>query len=82
MEDDAAGLVLRLALKTRFSQQGWGSTPPSSANNCLDSSGVEHLIYIQRVRGSKPCPGTKHGSVAQLVEQRIENPCVGGSIPS
>ena len=22
------------------------------------------------------------GSVAQLVEQRIENPCVGGSIPS
>ena len=23
-----------------------------------------------------------NGSVAQLVEQRIENPCVGGSIPS
>tara|TARA_B100000927_G_scaffold23034_1_gene17448 strand:+ start:221 stop:334 length:114 start_codon:yes stop_codon:yes gene_type:complete len=22
------------------------------------------------------------GSVAQLVEQRTENPCVGGSIPS
>ena len=22
------------------------------------------------------------GSIAQLVEQRIENPCVGGSIPS
>ena len=22
------------------------------------------------------------GDVAQLVEQRIENPCVGGSIPS
>ena len=31
MEDDAAGLVLRLALKTRFSEMGWGSTPPSSA---------------------------------------------------
>ena len=24
----------------------------------------------------------EHGSVAQLVEQGIENPCVGGSIPS
>ncbi len=24
----------------------------------------------------------EHGSVAQLVEQRTENPCVGGSIPS
>ena len=30
-EDDAAGMVLRLALKTRFSEMGWGSTPPSSA---------------------------------------------------
>jgi len=25
-------MVLRLALKTRFSEMGWGSTPPSSAN--------------------------------------------------
>ena len=32
MEDNAAGLVLRLALKTRFSEMGWGSTPLSSAN--------------------------------------------------
>mgnify|MGYP000152914566 CR=1 FL=1 len=31
MEDNAAGLVLRLALKTRFSEMGWGSTPLSSA---------------------------------------------------
>ena len=30
-EDNAAGLVLRLALKTRFSEMGWGSTPLSSA---------------------------------------------------
>ena len=33
MEDDAAGMVLRLALKTRFSEMGWGSTPPSSAKH-------------------------------------------------
>ena len=32
MEDDAGGMVRRLALKTRFSEMGWGSTPPSSAN--------------------------------------------------
>ena len=31
MEDDAAGLVRRPALKTGFSEMGWGSTPPSSA---------------------------------------------------
>ena len=28
------------------------------------------------------CPHQKGGDVAQLVEQRTENPCVGGSIPS
>lgn len=27
-------------------------------------------------------PLTRNGGVAQLVEQRTENPCVGGSIPS
>lgn len=32
-ESNAAGLVLRLALKTRFSEMGWGSTPLLSANN-------------------------------------------------
>ena len=31
MEDDAGGMVRRLALKTRFSEMGWGSTPLSSA---------------------------------------------------
>ena len=38
MEDDAGGMVRRLALKTRFSEMGWGSTPPSSAKvieSCL-----------------------------------------------
>ena len=31
-ESNAAGMVLRLALKTRFSEMGWGSTPLLSAN--------------------------------------------------
>jgi hypothetical protein len=30
-EDNAAGLVLRPALKTGFSEMGWGSTPLLSA---------------------------------------------------
>ncbi len=29
-----------------------------------------------------PLHSQKNGAVAQLVEQRTENPCVGGSIPS
>ena len=32
MESNAAGLVLRPALKTGFSEMGWGSTPLLSAN--------------------------------------------------
>jgi hypothetical protein len=31
MDSNAAGLVLRRALKTRFSEMGWGSTPLLSA---------------------------------------------------
>ena len=31
LEDNAGGMVRRLALKTRFSEMGWGSTPLSSA---------------------------------------------------
>ena len=53
---------------------------------------VEHLTFNQRVEGSSPVrtaillylveKNKTFGSVAQLVEQRTENPCVGGSIPS
>ena len=46
MEDDAVALVPRLALKTRFSEMGWGSTPPSSAKIvCLGSLMVERHPY-------------------------------------
>jgi hypothetical protein len=38
--------------------------------------------YNARLRFTQPVrEGRKHGLVAQSVEQRIENPCVGGSIP-
>ena len=48
MESNAAGMVLRLALKTRFSEMGWGSTPLLSAilGVCME----EDLVYRLRKR--------------------------------
>ena len=54
MEDDAAGLVLRLALKTRFREIGWGSTPPSSAKHASLTQLVECFAYTEDVGGSSP----------------------------
>jgi hypothetical protein len=44
-------------------------------------SAVEYFVDIEEVSGSTPLSSTKHADVAQLVEQRIENPCVTGSNP-
>lgn len=41
MESNAAGLVLRPALKTGFSEMGWGSTPLLSAKF--------FLAFVQRI---------------------------------
>ena len=45
------------------------------------SSLVARRAHNPKVVGSNPAPAII-GSVAQLVEQWIEAPCVGGSIPS
>ena len=45
------------------------------------SSSVARRAHNPKVVGSNPAPAII-GSVAQLVEQWIEAPCVGGSIPS
>ena len=55
--------------------------------HCLDSSGVERLLYTERVRGSKPCPGTnKEGWMSGLNQQfaklRGAVRCPEGSNPS
>ena len=45
---------------------------------------VEHNTFNVGVLGSSPKRITKNpmqGAIAQLVEQRTENPCVPGSIP-
>ena len=59
-----------------------GSNPTSSF--CINagwSSSVARRAHNPKVVGSNPAPAIE-GSVAQLVEQWIEAPCVGGSIPS
>ena len=45
------------------------------------SSWLGRLPVTEEITGSSPV-ATVNGSVAQLVEQWIEAPCVGGSIPS
>ena len=45
------------------------------------SSSVARRAHNPKVVGSNPAPAIE-GSVAQLVEQWIEAPCVGGSLPS
>ena len=45
------------------------------------SSWLGRLPVTQEITSSS-LVGTVNGSVAQLVEQWIEAPCVGGSIPS
>ena len=48
----------RPALKTGFSEMGWGSTPPLSAKAKIAQL-VEHLFEAQGVVGSIPTLGTK-----------------------
>ena len=59
MEDDAAGLVRRPALKTGFSEMGWGSTPLLSARYIDVAHQVEHRTENSGVVGSSPTVGTK-----------------------
>lgn len=46
------------------------------------SSVVEHSAVNRDVAGSNPAESAKYGAVAQLEEQWIEAPRVGGSTPS
>ena len=60
MEDNAGGMVRRLALKTRFSEMGWGSTPLSSAKvieswmSGLNRHPAKVLFVVIRAVGSNP----------------------------
>ena len=60
MESNAAGLVLRLVLKTRFSEMGWGSTPLLSAKIYRVSSVVEQRLDKPLVASSNLASGTNY----------------------
>jgi hypothetical protein len=54
MESNAGGMVRRLALKTRFSEMGWGSTPLLSAKQCISSVMAAHRPPKSVGQGSSP----------------------------
>ena len=65
--------VVRIHLRPRFLREynnaGWSSSEARRAHN-------------PKVTGSNPVPATFFAQIAQLVEQRTENPRVAGSIPA
>ena len=72
---------------------GWSSLEARRAHNpkVIGSNPVPAIWSLGVGVITPPCHGGDHrsesgrdrnGSIAQLVEQRIEAPCVGGSIPS
>jgi hypothetical protein len=65
MESNAAVMVLRPALKTGFSEMGWGSTPLLSAKCCSLNSVVEGDPYKIEVGSSNLSASTKNGDVVQ-----------------
>jgi hypothetical protein len=48
MDSNAAGLVLRRALKTRFSEMGWGSTPLLSASFRILTAIQNFTVYEKK----------------------------------
>ena len=57
-----------IGLVFKYYIAGWSSLEARRAHN-------------PKVIGSNPVPAT-YAQIAQLVEQRTENPCVAGSIPA
>ncbi len=63
--------VIKNALRDTPKQQ----KSKKAQNNCAKICTIQKIVItLQRKR-------KKHGAIAQLVEQRTENPCVPGSIP-
>ena len=69
--------IFKICAYIEYSNAGWSSLEARRAHN-------------PKVTGSNPVPatqslkflGTLNAQIAQLVEQRTENPCVAGSIPA
>ena len=71
MESNAAGLVLRPALKTGFSEMGWGSTPLLSAKLCVFSK-MDITVGYEPTSGSSILSGrTKIRKMGRTVMQQF-----------
>src|SRR5438093_11374154 len=84
-------IVIPIAISTPFAPRmspadtGWRQLSLVDATNAAPENGTAKAGHNPCARSrasifSRLCPPTG-GWVAQLVEQRTENPCVGGSIP-
>ena len=85
MESNAAGMVRRLALKTRFSEMGWGSTPLLSAKHgrCVarcDRSLLNSRSEMGRQVRFLYLPPNDVG-VTRKARERIATPFYAGSNP-
>ena len=73
MESDAGALVRRPALKTGFSEMGWGSTPPLSAKLYPISEMNITPCYERGSGGLIPSLGAKVRKMGRTVMQQIAN---------
>src|SRR5688572_16497358 len=63
-------------------QAAAGATAPPAASRSLRQNGGSKLPHSKEISAGDEGFGSPPAQVAQLVEQRTENPCVGGSTPS
>ncbi len=80
------GRIAQLAEHLLYTQGVTGSSPVSPTrkqNGYAEAwcSGLTCLPVTQEIAGSTPVASANNAEVAQLVEQRIENPRVDGSTP-
>ena len=74
--------MAQLAEQLICNQQVIGSSPIIGLDIIAGWSSLEaRRAHNPKVTGSNPVPAT-HAQIAQLVEQRTENPRVAGSIPA
>ena len=81
-----AGRIAQLGERLPYKQDVGSSTKIGvkvrTSNTAPWCSGLTCLPVTQEIVGSNPIGVAIFASVAQSVEQRTENPRVGGSIPS
>ena len=76
------GSIAQLGEHLPYKQRVTGSSPVTSTTDGPVVQLVRTLACHARGRRFEPVPGRHFAQIAQLVEQRTENPRVAGSIPA